>query len=144
MPIPPPEGSARITPYLVYDDPAAAIDWLDKAFGFQTKVRVEDGAGNIVHCELEYGGGVVGIGGPSDAARSPKAIGGQYTQNLYTFVNEDIKAHYERAQAAGAEVFRELADQEYGDRVYGCRDPEGHKWFFGFRYDQKAWDDSTP
>lgn len=143
MPIPPPEGSARITSYLVYDDPAAAIDWLSKAFGFETKVRVEDGEGNIVHCELEYGGGVVGIGGPSDAARSPQSLDGHYTQSLYTFVDEDISAHFQRAQAAGAKIVRELSDQEYGDSVYGCEDPEGHLWFFGFRYDQEAWDAST-
>ena len=41
-----------------------------------------------------------------------------------------MDAHYERAKAAGAEITEEPVDQEYGERRYTVRDPEGHKWFF--------------
>jgi uncharacterized glyoxalase superfamily protein PhnB len=123
----------------MYADIPGAIAWLEKAFGFVTKVRIEDGEGTVVHCELEYGSGAVSLGGPTDAARPPSRLGGAYTSSLYVFV-DDVDAHYERAKAAGARIVRELADQEYGDRTYGCEDLEGHLWYFGHRYDQALWD----
>jgi uncharacterized glyoxalase superfamily protein PhnB len=36
----------------------------------------------------------------------------------------------QRAKAAGAEILMEPTDQEYGDRRYDARDPEGHFWSF--------------
>ncbi len=137
----PPAGQPQITPTLMYADVPGAIAWIEKAFGFTTKVRIEDGDGNVVHCELEYGSGAVSLGGPTDAARAPNQLDGHYTSSLYIFV-DDIDAHYERAKAAGARIVRELEDQGYGDRTYGCEDLEGHLWYFGFRYDQAAWDES--
>ncbi len=36
-----------------------------------------------------------------------------------------------RATAAGAEVVRELKDEDYGSRGFSVRDPEGNLWSFG-------------
>jgi uncharacterized glyoxalase superfamily protein PhnB len=41
---------------------------------------------------------------------------------------EDVDAVFERARAAGAEITEEPSDQEYGERRFMCRDPEGHAW----------------
>lgn len=136
----PPTGYPRITPYLAYQDDRAAIDWLQKAFGFRVKHRIES-AGKIVHCELEYGGGSIGIGSPDANARSPKAAGGAYSSSLYVFV-DDVDAHCAQALAAGAKLVRELRTMEYGDRTYGCQDLEGHLWFFGTRVDETAWQEA--
>jgi uncharacterized glyoxalase superfamily protein PhnB len=141
MPAQPPLGSPQISSYLAYEDPRAAIRWLQKAFGFKLRVLVEDGAGGIAHCELEYGSGVIGIGAGSPLGKSPRALGGAYTQSLYVFV-DDIDAHFTQAKAAGARITRELENKHYGDRTYGCEDLEGHPWYFGHRYDQEAWDRS--
>jgi uncharacterized glyoxalase superfamily protein PhnB len=141
MPSQPPVGSPQISSYLAYDDPRAAIEWLQKAFGFELRVLVEDGRGGIAHCELEYGSGVIGIGAATTRGRSPRSLDGAYTQSLYMFV-DDIDAHHERAKAAGARITRELENMHYGDRVYGCEDLEGHPWYFGYRFDQAAWDRS--
>ena len=46
-------------------------------------------------------------------------------------VIEDADAHYARAKAAGAEIVRELEDQDYGSRDYSARDFEGNLWSFG-------------
>ena len=43
----------------------------------------------------------------------------------------DPDAHYERARAAGAEIVRELTDEDYGSREYSARDLEGNLWSFG-------------
>jgi uncharacterized glyoxalase superfamily protein PhnB len=43
---------------------------------------------------------------------------------------DDVDQHYERARAAGADVDTEPTDRPYGQREYGVRDPEGHRWWF--------------
>ena len=42
-----------------------------------------------------------------------------------------VDAHCERARAEGAEIVEEPTDVgAAGHRRYGCRDPQGHEWFF--------------
>lgn len=135
MPTPP--DWPQLSSAVFYEDASAAIEWLEKAFGFQTRLRVEDGAGGIVHSELEYGAGLVMVATArvADGFQSPRALGGANTQSLFLFV-DDVDAHCARARAAGARIFRELADQDYGehqDRGYGALDCEGHRWWFGQR-----------
>jgi uncharacterized glyoxalase superfamily protein PhnB len=68
------------------------------------------------------------LGDPGEQYRNPKELG-QDTVGLYVYV-DDVDAHFERAQAAGAEIIRPPEDQEYGDRRYDVADPEGHRWYF--------------
>ena len=124
----PPEGYARVTPYLLYEDADAAVDFLTNAFGFTEKVRMRGKDGKTNHAELELGGGIVMLGSPGGDYKSPDGLGGR-TVLTYVYV-DDVDAHYERAQAAGAHIERELADQFYGDRSYNAHDPEGHAWSF--------------
>ena len=58
----PPAGWPRIVPAVFYDDAAAAIDWLTRAFGFVVRERVEDDRGRIVHSQLVLNGGVIMVG----------------------------------------------------------------------------------
>jgi uncharacterized glyoxalase superfamily protein PhnB len=46
-------------------------------------------------------------------------------------VVDDPDAHLTRAKEAGANIERELTDQDYGSREYTARDPEGNLWSFG-------------
>ena len=62
---------------------------------------------------------------------SPAALGGKNTQSMHIQIETDIDAHCARASAAGAEVIQATETQFYGDRVYRCRDPEGHIWTVG-------------
>jgi uncharacterized glyoxalase superfamily protein PhnB len=120
-----------LTPLLWYDDPNAALAWLEKAFGFETRLVVDDGKGGVIHSETAFEDGVLMVvGPPSGRAASPKTAGAN-TASVHVQLKTGIDAHCERARAAGAEIEREPADQAYGDRVYTCRDPEGHPWSFG-------------
>ena len=127
----PPRDMPRITPHLFYDDVAAAIDWLVKAFGFEIRLRMTDKAGAVVHGEVELKDSLVmlGLAAEVEAWESPRTLGGRVSSRLYVFV-DDVDAHYERAVSAGAKILREPADQYWGDRVYECIDPEGHRWKF--------------
>jgi uncharacterized glyoxalase superfamily protein PhnB len=115
-----------------YRDPRAAIVWLEKALGFETVMLLEGADGSIVHSELHLGDGAVMVGGEWDAAhRSPASLEGINTQSIHIHVDTDIDAHCARAKAAGADVFADPETQFYGDRIYRCRDPEGHVWTVG-------------
>jgi uncharacterized glyoxalase superfamily protein PhnB len=112
-----------------YQDPRAAIAWLERAFGFEVFMLIEDGEGALVHSEMRFGDAVVMIGNEWSADhKSPKSIGGKNTQTVHIQISTDLDAHCERARAAGAEILMEPATQFYGDRTYRCRDPEGHIW----------------
>jgi uncharacterized glyoxalase superfamily protein PhnB len=128
MPSNPPENFPRISPYLYYRDVARALDWLGKAFGFEERMRLAAEDGSINHAEMELGSGVIMVGCPGPDYRNPADLG-HTTQSLYIYV-DDVDAHCERARQAGAKITQEPADQSYGDRRYGCVDPEGHDWWF--------------
>jgi uncharacterized glyoxalase superfamily protein PhnB len=121
-----------ISPLIFYRDAKAALDFLERAFGFETRMVVDDGQGGVIHSESEYEGCVVMVCGPPPAKyASPLDLGGKATGSIHVQVAEGIDAICERARAAGAKIEREPADQAYGDRVFTCLDPEGHSWSFG-------------
>jgi uncharacterized glyoxalase superfamily protein PhnB len=117
---------------ICYRDPKAALDFLERAFGFELVMLIEDGEGNLAHSEMRFGNGVVMVGNEwSDDHRSPASLGGKNTQTVHIQIETDVDAHCERARAAGFEIIMEPATQFYGDRTYRCRDPEGHIWTVG-------------
>jgi len=121
-----------IGPLLWYRDPFAAIAWLERAFGFERRMVVEDGQGGVIHSELTLGDGyIMVVGPPSGRAVSPVAFGGRSTQSVHVQLRDGLDALCERARGAGAAIEREPADQPYGDRVFTCRDLEDHPWSFG-------------
>jgi MerR family transcriptional regulator, thiopeptide resistance regulator len=117
-----------ITPYLLYEDADAAVAFLTKAFGFREVDRTV-GRGGGVHVEMEIspGGARIYLGSPGGDYRGPAKVG---RTSLQYVVVDDVDAHHARAVAAGATITEELVDLPYGDRRYGCRDPQGHEWTF--------------
>ena len=129
----PPEDMPRIAPHLFYDDVGAAIDWLVEAFGFVIRVRMTDDNGVVVHGELEVEDKnslvMLGLAAENAAWESPRTLNGLIAQRLYIYV-DNVDAHAERARKAGAKFVYEPVTHFYGDRVYECVDPEGHRWKF--------------
>jgi uncharacterized glyoxalase superfamily protein PhnB len=114
---------------LFYQDPKAALVFLQAAFGFEISLLLEDADGNLAHSQLSLGDGRIMVGSEwSEDHRSPRSVGGKNTQTVHVQLDEDIDAHCERARAAGAQIIAEPETQFYGDRTYRCRDPEGHIW----------------
>ena len=120
------------TPSASYRDPAAALEWLERVFGFERLMVITNAAGAVEHAELGFKGrGQVMIGGEwSDFVASPASVGGRNTQRIHVMMTEGLDAHCERARAAGAEIVRAPQDEFYGDRCYLARDLEGHVWTF--------------
>lgn len=118
-------------PSLAYKDHRAALQWLQKAFGFELSEVLTDAEGHIVHAEMTHGDGVIMIGGEwLDRTRSPVSLGGKNTQRLHVRLEGGIDEHCARARQAGAKIVMEPADQFYGDRSYMATDLEGHYWTF--------------
>jgi PhnB protein len=122
-------STPRITPYLLYEDLAAALEWLGKAFGLRERLRHAGPDGKPRHAEMELGDdGLILMGQPGPQYRNPKRLG-SVTQHLYVRVDA-LDALFERAVRAGAVVLEHPADQPYGDRRCALEDPEGHTWYF--------------
>ena len=120
---------ANLSSALFYQDPKAAIAFLQAALGFELTMMLEDADGNLAHSQLSLGDGRIMVGTEWSADhKSPKSIGGKNTQTVHIQLDEGIDAHCERARQAGAEIIAEPETQFYGDRTYRCRDPEGHIW----------------
>jgi uncharacterized glyoxalase superfamily protein PhnB len=114
-----------------YRDPWAALDWLEKAFGFERSMVISDQDGRLGHAQMRFGDGYIMVGSEwAEFIASPASIGGKNTQSIHVQLQDGIAAHCERARAAGAAILQEPADQFYGDRTYRARDPEGHVWTF--------------
>ncbi len=117
---------------LFYLDPLGALDFLEKAFGFERTMVITDENGNLAHAEMRFGDGYIMVGAEwADYVASPASTGGRNTQNIHVHLDGAIDDHCAHAIAEGAVLVRPLEDQFYGDRTYSVRDPEGHVWSFG-------------
>ncbi len=124
----PPADMPRLTPYLFYEDVAAALDWLSRAFGFEERFRMPAADGRIMHAEMTSADAVVMMGCPGPEYQSPKKHGHVH-QLQYVYVDQ-VDRHFEQAKGAGANILSEPEDKFYGDRAYVAEDLEGHQWNF--------------
>ena len=126
-----------LVPTVFYRDPKAALDWLEKAFGFEIAILLTDDAGEVAHAEMSFRGAEIGIGGEwggpllgGGQMRAPASAGGVGSQFIWVEVAEGLDVHCEQARAAGARIAQAPEDQFYGSRTYRALDPEGHVWCF--------------
>ena len=125
-----PDGHHTVTPALVLDDAAAAIDWYKKALGAEEVARAVGPDGKIMHAEIQIGDSRIMLNDAMGGGKGPRALGGS-PASLWLYV-EDCDALFKRAVAAGAQVrpgpMGELADQFWGDRSGTFTDPHGYQW----------------
>lgn len=123
-----PDGYHSVTPYIIVDGAADAIEFYKKAFGATELFRLEIPGGKLGHAEIRIGDSPVMLADehPEMGANSPAAFGGSPV-SLMIYV-EDVDAVFARAIAAGATEVRPVTDQFYGDRSGIVKDPYGHQW----------------
>ena len=123
-----PEGYRTITPYLVVNDGAAAMEFYRRAFGAKEVMRMEAPGGKIAHAELKIGDSILMLADemPGMENRSPRSLGGT-TAGIMLYV-EDVDSVFKQAVSAGAKVDQPIADMFWGDRYGKLSDPFGHSW----------------
>jgi uncharacterized glyoxalase superfamily protein PhnB len=127
----PPSGYQRVSPYLLYEDAAREVEYLERTFGFRER-RSTTGATGRTHYELLLGeDGLVMLGQMGESFRGPRSLGVQPASMVHVYV-DDVDALHDRATAAGAEV-TELETAPIGDRRFTATDPEGQVWVFAQR-----------
>jgi PhnB protein len=124
-----PEGYGAVTPYLIVDGAARAIEFYKEAFGAEETFRMEGPGGRVGHAEIKIGDSHIMLADehPEMGARGPRSFGGSPI-SLALYV-EDVDATVSRAVEAGAKLTRPVANQFYGDRTGGLEDPFGHAWY---------------
>lgn len=119
-----------VTPHLIIDGCAKAIDFYKKAFGAEeiSRLPAPDGK-KVMHAMIKIGNSVLMLCDDFPewgAAKSPKALG-QSSVTLHMYV-PDADASFKRALDAGATVSMPIADMFWGDRYGIVKDPFGHEW----------------
>jgi uncharacterized glyoxalase superfamily protein PhnB len=118
----------RLSPHLVCDGAAAAIDFYKAAFGAEEVMRLAGPNGKLMHGSVTINGFMVLLVDemPEHDVLGPNSLGG--TPVTIHLVVPDVDAAVERAVQAGATVTMPVADQFWGDRYGVVKDPFGHKW----------------
>jgi PhnB protein len=123
-----PEGYHSVTPYLVVQGAAKAIDFYKRALGATELFRMEDG-NRVGHAELQVGDSRVMLADeyPERGIYAPQG-NGKAGVSLMLYV-ENVDDVVNRAVSAGATLERKVENQFYGDRSGSVIDPFGHRWY---------------
>ena len=111
-----------IIPTLRYKDAKAAIDFLERAFGFERKAVYEDGDGTVGHAELTHGRGMVMLGssGVGDRSSRPRH------SSAYVIVADPDAAARARQGRGRRDHPRAAGHGLRLARVHRATDPEGN------------------
>ena len=126
-----------------YRDAKRALEWLNRAFGFEKHAVYENPDGTVMHAEMKLGDAFIMFGQVADTPFGkymiqPDEASGRNTISPYVVLPEaGMAAHYERARNAGAEIVDAFTKKDYGGSGYSARDPEGFVWSFG-SYDPRG------
>lgn len=134
-----PEKQAVI-PMLSYEDGPAAMEWLERAFGFITTERWLDEEGRLSHGEMRAGEGLIMLATPTPDYESPAhhrehcEAARKWSESPWVLDGvlvyvDDVDRHHDRAVAEGAKVLGAIEDGFPGRR-YRVEDIEGHRWMF--------------
>lgn len=128
------EFQPSVSPHLVVDDAAAAIDFYVKAFDAVELGRVPGPGGKLIHAALTINGATIMLNDDfpemtDGKSTTPTALGGSpVTIHLQV---TDVDEKFKKVVDAGATVVMPLEDQFWGDRYGAVRDPFGHLWSLG-------------
>jgi PhnB protein len=118
-----PEGLHSVTPYLVVDNAAGLIDFIEKAFsGKVTSKMLHQDQKKIMHATVTIGDSTIMI---SDTMPGMEDT---HTAMLYLYL-DNVDDVFKKAIAAKGTSVREVKDEFYGDRAGAVKDSWGNVWW---------------
>ena len=127
-PDPVPPGMHTVTPHIVCDGAAQAIEFYRRAFNATELCRVPTPDGKLIHAAVKIGDSTVMLVdemGHCDCF-GPKTLKGSPVTLHLSVPNVD--ASVKQAVEAGAKVVMPVQDMFWGDRYGLLEDPFGHRW----------------
>ncbi len=116
-----PDGFHSVSAYLLVSGVPRLIDFLKNGFNAEVTEYMDMPDGTVMHAQVKIGDSFVMMGDPRGTCEPTLA-------SLYLYV-PDTDAVYQQALKAGATSVMEPADQFYGDRNAGVKDPVGNTWW---------------
>ncbi|PZF85889.1 VOC family protein [Jiangella anatolica] len=125
-----PDTYRRITPCLVVNGAAQALEFYADVFGAAERMRFPGPGGSVAHAEIVIGDSVLIVedASPMMGTEAPPPDGVPGTPSFLFLYVEDVDATVARAVEKGATLKRAPEDQFYGDRDAFVIDPFGHGW----------------
>lgn len=123
-----PEGMHTVTPHLVINGAAKAIDFYKRAFGAQELGRFPTPDGRVMHAAIKIGDSHVFLADefPDMGSKAPKA--GEHPPVQVHLYVEDADRVFNQAISAGAKSTMPMQNMFWGDRYGQLTDPFGHCW----------------
>jgi PhnB protein len=126
-----------LTPHLVIEGAADAMEFYKKAFGAEEICRMPGPDGRLMHAGMKIGDSELflcdsfpeygGSPGPNKLGNSPVTI---------HFETPNVDAAWDKAVKAGCTVAMPLDNQFWGDRYGKVVDPFGHHWSLSSRVEE--------
>lgn len=123
-----PAGYTSLTPFLVVDGAARAIEFYTTTFGARQVSRNDGPDGTVAHAELDFGTGRLQLADPAPAMGLIAPDGTNQVNHSYVLYCHDVDTVWHAAVAAGATPFEEPSTFVTGDRFGALLDPFGHRW----------------
>jgi PhnB protein len=125
-PIPP--GYTSLTPFLVVDGAAAAIEFYVEIFGATLVEKMAGLHNTIAHAELDFGNGRLQLSDPNPAYQLQAPSPSESVTHSMVFYCADVDDVLAWAHKAGATVREAAQTFVTGDRFASIVDPFGQRW----------------
>lgn len=120
------------------DNVGIAVTDLARSLTFYEKLgfsKSYDYEADVKGCSISAGGAVLflfqtKLANPQAVKREPSLAQNPVGIDHISFVVEDVDAIYKELKAKGVEFQGEPADQDWGARLVGLKDPDGNNLYF--------------
>lgn len=133
---------ATVSMFTLYRDPAAAVDWLVEAFGFEVVNSFGAEEGTVDHAELRLGEAVVMVQEAADGQEPAPVVEGSTSRAPVLSLDgeEEVDALFARVRNAGARILLEPGTTPWGNYRFEVLDPEGYQWSVGSYRPGQPWE----
>jgi PhnB protein len=118
---PVPEGFHTVTPFIIVNNAAGLIQFIEKAFGGKQTYITKEDDGKIMHATASIGDSTIMLCDVMEGMPAQTAM-------LYLYL-PDVDRVYQNALKANATSVHEPSDEFYGDRAGAVKDQWGNVWW---------------